>query len=391
MKIALIRKDYFHSRGGGERYVVNLSEALANLGHEVHVLSHTWEEPALSGITVHKVPTITISSSLKNLSFAYNCRKLLAKENFDIIHSLSQTFPQDVYRMGDGIHRHWLRIQTPNPMFRFLKRLTIRQQVILWLEKRTFHSSNYRMIICNSQLCKRHAIKYFKVPEERICVIYNGVDHTTFHPGLRDEYNNPIRKRLKIPGEAFVILFIARNFRRKGLDQLINALPLIKIRKEFIKVLIAGRGDTSYYRRIAAHVGVGEQLLFVGESDTIFQFYGVGDILVLPTFYDPFSNVCLEALACGIPVVTTRENGAAEIIKPGETGVVLSDPANCGELADGIVRFISSEVGDSVRKKAVRSVQHFTIEENARQTLEVYQRVLLMKQKSVKSADRTFE
>jgi len=379
VKIALIRKDFFQSRGGGERYAVNLGKGLAKLGHDVHVFAHMWEKNFYSGITFHKVPTFTFFSSLKNLSFAYNCRKMLENEHFDIIHSLSQTYFQDIYRMGDGVHRHWLRVQTPHPVYRFLKKLPLRQQAILHLENQTFHPSNYRLIICNSHLCEKHAVRYFKVPEERICVIYNGVDHATFHPGLRNEHNAVLRKKLQIHEKAFVILFIARNFSRKGLAYLIKSLPFIREKKELLKVVIIGRGESASYRHMARRTGFEEQLLFIGKSDNISQFYGIGDILVLPTLYDPFSNVCLEALACGIPVITTRENGAAEIIQQGETGIVIPDPSRSDELAEGISRFLSLEIRRSVRKKAVKSVNEFTIERNTRQTLEAYHRVLTMK------------
>ena len=379
MKIALIRKDYYLSRGGGERYAVNLSEGLAKLGHEVHVFANTWNNYPDQGISIHKVPTLTISSSLKNLSFAYNCRKLLAHENFDIVHSLSQTFSQDIYRMGDGIHRHWLKIQTPNFFYRFLKSLTPRQQVILFLEKKTFHPLNYRLIICNSQLCKQHAVTYFKVPEEKIRVIYNGVDQTQFHPGLRTRYNKEVRKKLQIPEKAVVILFIARNFKRKGLHYLIQSLSLIRGEKEPLVVLVVGRGNPFPFRRIAQQIGLSNQLFFMEETDNIFQYYGAGDIVVLPTLYDPFSNVCLEALACGIPVITTRENGASEIIRPGETGVVISAPHNRVELAESISRFFPHEARELVREKAPQSVQNFTIEENALKTLEAFKQVVAMK------------
>ena len=234
------------------------------------------------------------------------------------------------------------------------------------------------MIICNSQLCKRQAVSYFKVPEEKIRVIYNGVDHAQFHPGLKDSYNKKIRKRLHIPEEAVVILFIARNFKRKGLQYLIQSLPLIRRGKEPITVLVVGRGNPFPFRRIAQQIGLGEQLLFVEETDNIFHYYGVGDIVVLPTLYDPFSNVCLEALACGIPVITTRENGASEIIHPGETGVVISAPPNCVELAASISSFLPHKVRDLVRKKAPQSVQNFTLEENTLKTFEAYKEVLGM-------------
>jgi UDP-glucose:(heptosyl)LPS alpha-1,3-glucosyltransferase len=132
---------------------------------------------------------------------------------------------------------------------------------------------------------------------------------------------------------------------------------------------------------MAQQIGLGEQLFFVEETDNIFHYYGVGDILVLPTLYDPFSNVCLEALACGIPVITTRENGASEIIRSGETGVVISDPHNRVGLAAGISSFLSHDVRNAVRGKAPQSVQNFTIEANTLKTFEAYKQVLGIKQK----------
>ncbi|MBW1820063.1 MAG: glycosyltransferase family 4 protein, partial [Deltaproteobacteria bacterium] len=128
------------------------------------------------------------------------------------------------------------------------------------------------------------------------------------------------------------------------------------------------------------------RVLFVGETDNVAQYYGVGDLLVLPTLYDPFSNVCLEALASAIPVVTTQENGAAEIIRPGQTGSVISDPSNCEELAGAISPFLSLEKRASFQAEAAESVKRFTIEENTRRTMDVYQRVVLMK-KEVASAE----
>ena len=149
-----------------------------------------------------------------------------------------------------------------------------------------------------------------------------------------------------------------------------------------VKVLVVGRGDPAPYRRIANQIGCGERVVFVGETDNVAQYYGVGDLLVLPTLYDPFSNVCLEALASGIPVITTQENGAAEIIRPGKTGRVISDPANHKELAAAIFPFLSLEKRESFQAETVDSVKHLTIEENTRQTIDVYKRVVLMKKEA---------
>jgi UDP-glucose:(heptosyl)LPS alpha-1,3-glucosyltransferase len=210
-------------------------------------------------------------------------------------------------------------------------------------------------------------------------VIYNGVNHAQFNPGLRERYNKEIRKKLRIPENAVVILFIAHNYKRKGLLSLIQSLPLLRQGKDSVTVLVVGRGNPLPFRRIAQNNGFGEQLVFVEATDNIFPYYGVGDIVTLPTLYDPFSNICLEALACGIPVVTTEENGASEIICPEETGVVISDPHDHVALAEGISRFLPREVRNSVREKAPQSVQNFTVEKNIFETLKVYKQVMEVK------------
>lgn len=382
MKIALVRKDFLLNRGGGERYAVNLAKALAGLGHEVHVFASFWDEGAGAQFKLHRVPAWRVSSAFKNISFAFLCRKALKPGHYDIVHSLSQTYPQDVYRMGDGIHRHWLKVQTPRPALRVLKRLTLRQAAILWLEKKTFQPQHYRMIIANSHLAAEHARRYYHVPENRLKVIYNGVDQTEFHPGLREAYNASVREMLGLPEQALVLLFVARNFERKGLRLLIEALPLVADADPSVHLVVVGKGKEKPYQREAVRAGIGERVRFAGETARIAPLYAIGDIFVLPTRYDPFSNACIEALAAGIPVVTTRENGAAEIIRPGETGMVLSSAADREELAAGISRFLSLASRREARAKASASVQDLTVEENARQTVEVYAQVVREKRET---------
>ncbi|MDY6861460.1 MAG: glycosyltransferase family 4 protein, partial [Thermodesulfobacteriota bacterium] len=134
MKIALIRKDYLHSGGGAERYVYNLSHEFAKNGQEVHIFANRWEDPQEQSIKIHPVPLIKINSPIKNLSFAFNLRKELSVKNFDIVHSFSHVYPSDIYRMGDGIHRIWLKIETPSTYLRFFKYINPRHLAILFLE-----------------------------------------------------------------------------------------------------------------------------------------------------------------------------------------------------------------------------------------------------------------
>ena len=375
MKIALIRKEYTLFWGGAESYVVNLSRQLLEMGHEVHVFANTWDTTSDKRITFHQVPMSTLYSPLKNLSFALNSTRLLKKETFDLVCGFSQAYPQDVYRMGDGLHLHFLRTKSPHLLRRFLNYLNPRHLLILFVEKQIFKPGNYHHIITNSRMCKRQAMHYYQVPEDRIEVIYNGVDLKRFNSGVRDTHRAEMREKLHISDEDTVVLFVSRNYKRKGIRHLIESLYLLGEKAHTIKVLVVGRGNPKPYQRLALKCGLSDNLLFVGEERALEKYYGVSDLLVLPTLYDPFSNVCLEALACGLPLITTKSNGAAEIIEEGKNGYVIEDARDKEELARKISLFLSKDVREEMRNHAAASARPYTVVENAKKTLALYKKV----------------
>lgn len=379
MKIALVRKEYTRSWGGAESYAVNLATELVERGHEVHVFANTWDTPADSPITFHRIPMIDFYSPLKNLSFAVNTKRALAHERFDIVNGLSQIYPQDIYRMGDGLHRHLFTMQFPHSLSKFFQHLNPRHRAILFVENRIFKPANYYHITANSKLCKQQACEYYRVPEDRIEVIYNGVDCKRFNPALRETYRSELRKQLSIDNHETVLLFVSRNYKRKGLITLIKSISLMENKAAPLKVLVVGRGNPKPFKRLADRLGVTDKLLFVGEEKTIEKYYGASDFLVLPTIYDPFSNVCLEALACGLPVITTESNGAAEIITQGKNGYTLKDAGDAKELASTITLLLSQETQDEMGRHAVGTAQHYTTGENAQKTIALYEKVLARK------------
>jgi UDP-glucose:(heptosyl)LPS alpha-1,3-glucosyltransferase len=375
MKVALIRKEYTRSWGGAESYTVNLATELVKRGHEVHVFANSWDTPADPGITFHRIPMFSFYSPLKNLSFAINTKRSLAYEQFDIVNGLSQVYPQDVYRMGDGLHRHALKAQSPNGRPTFFKYLNPRHRAILFIENRLFKPGNYYHIVVNSKLCKQQAQEYYNVPENRIEVIYNGVDTNRFNPDVKKTYRSDLRNQLAIGDGETVLLFVSRNYKRKGLGLLIKSIAFLKNKEVSLKVLVVGRGNARPYRRLADRKGVADKLLFVGEEKEIEKYYGASDFLVLPTTYDPFSNVCLEALSCGLPVITTEHNGAAELITQGENGFTIKDTGNPEVLTHSITRLLSKEVQVEMGKHARTTAQKFTIEKNTQETIALYEQV----------------
>jgi UDP-glucose:(heptosyl)LPS alpha-1,3-glucosyltransferase len=143
-----------------------------------------------------------------------------------------------------------------------------------------------------------------------------------------------------------------------------------------VHLLVVGRGRPAPFRRLSRRLGVEERTHFIGATSAVQRYYAAGDLLVLPTLYDPFANVCLEAMACGLPVVTTAGNGAAEIIIPGENGFVQHDPGNAAELASLLAECLDRSrllhMSDRARETAIP----FTCEHNMTQTCTLFQQRL---------------
>jgi UDP-glucose:(heptosyl)LPS alpha-1,3-glucosyltransferase len=376
MKIALVNKTFSLSHGGAERFSVNLAAALVREGHEVHAFVHQAEDLP-DQVTLHQVSMVKKPAFRRVLSFASQVRRILASESFDIIYGLTQIYPQDLHRMGGGIHRHWMRVRYPFTPWRWLNYLFNPTHLAnIFLESRIYRPANYRRIVTNSQLCKRHAQEYYGVPTEHIAVIYNGVDHQTFNSQTAVRYRGEVRQELGLSQDDPVILFVASNWKRKGLSVLLRALAILGSKGRTSQVVVVGRGKPDPFKKLARQLGLDGRVHFIGPTNRVERYYGAGDLLVLPTLYDPFANVCLEAMACGLPVITTAANGAAEIIRPGENGFVQQKPTDAQELALLLEPLLSAEHRSKMGQAARVTALEFTTERNLAETLGLCRRVL---------------
>jgi len=383
MKIGLVRKTY-NPYGGAERYLAQLIDRLSEQGHEIHVFAHHWEanvQVHLRGkeksVVFHRVSSIPSPSFLEALSFAYFSKRLLEEGTFDIIHSFERTLYQDIYRAGDGCHREWL-IQRKK-MDPWIKRLSHPvnplHRSLLFLEKRLFQSARLKKIMANSQRGKEDIIRHYGVPPEKIEVIYNGVDLDVFHPRNVALYRNPLREELGVDPEAYVILFLGSGFWRKGLDSLIASFPKIKKEIPQAYLIVAGKDRTHEYRERAVQLSVENGIRFLGPTQRAKELYAASDLFALPTIYDPFSNACLEAMATGIPVLTTLQNGIAELIRDGENGFLISGPKERRQIGEKIIAHFHSDKKREMGRKARESSLPLDMNLVIHRMLQVYESV----------------
>jgi UDP-glucose:(heptosyl)LPS alpha-1,3-glucosyltransferase len=380
MKIALVNHSFSLSHGGLERFSVNLATAMHQEGHEVHAFAQRFADLP-PGVAQHPLEVPRKPSFWRILGFHRHVARALQAQDFDVVYGLARFFPLDVYRMGDGVQKHWMRIRYPFTPWRWFNYLINPAHLCnLYLERQILAGGRCRRIVTNSRLCKEHAQRYYGVPAERIQVVYNGVNHQIFNPEGMAAMRPVARAELGLKENAIAVLHVSNNWKRKGLSVLLKAVALLDSQGAAIHVIVVGRGRPGPFRKLAARLGLAERLHLVGESEQVQKFYAAGDLMVLPTMYDPFSNVCLEAMACGMPVITTAENGAAELIREGENGYIQQNPLDPGELSHCLGKCLEHAAIKNMGKAARQTALPFTREKNMQETIDVFMRVLQEKQ-----------
>lgn len=386
MKLALVMKDYDISRGGAERQLVQTASCMAERGVSVDIIANSFKTKPANNIGARRVNALMWSSIFKQLSFNLGVHKLLRNSDYDIVYGLTQIYPQDVYRVGGGLVRNWLEIKYPNKLLRILNSISPRMAIRLFMENQIFKYSNYKKIITNSLFCKYQILQHYKVSPSDIVVVYNGVDKKRFTPEVKSLYKNRIRDNLNIPKDHKVILFVSNNWARKGLKELLQAFSFLANKKP-VWLVVVGKGKKNSYIKLAKKLKVSKKVIFIGQTKEPQQYYGACDLLVLPTYYDPFSNVVLEALACGVPAITTRANGARELIKEGQNGYLIDTYKDIEKMAKYIEKVFFQDDIELMKKEAVLSTKEFTIENNVDKCLEIFRDILEGKKKHIARKD----
>jgi UDP-glucose:(heptosyl)LPS alpha-1,3-glucosyltransferase len=354
MRLALVRYKY-SAFGGAERFVERLLPHLVSEQNlEATLLATQWNGAALpSWMHWQHVPVLPLGSLVRGLSFERNVCRTVARGGFDLVQSHERVPCADLYRAGDGVHREWLRqrhrVLSPAAWVRV--RLNPFHRYLLDVERRLFTSPKLRAVIANSEMVKREIMANFNLPPECIHTIYSGVDLERFHPDLR-ALRMPVRERFGIPSDVPLFIYVGSGFQRKGLAQALRALP----GRAWLMVVGKDKHERQI-RLMASRLGIAPRVRFLGPQRNVAHLYGAADALVLPTLYDPFPNVCFEAMAAGLPVVTTTKSGAAELLEPGRTGFVceaLDVAALRGHLADLCDTQMAQAMGATAREMVER-------------------------------------
>ncbi len=392
MKTALTIEYFDPAKGGGETYVRNFGRALLAAGHEVHEITNEWNV-AENDLVFHRVPTRPMKL-LRRWTFARRTAKMLQGESFDIIHGFGKSVYMDVFRPGGGVHRAWLEqelkaVGTGPKRFlsRMRQKLSLDHRLVLRLEAEQFRRAG-PFVIANSRMVREQILRFYPASPERIRVIYNGVDLDRFHPRNRERFREETRKLLGLDHEV-TLLFVGHNFKRKGLRPAIRAVACLKDSQPPIRLLVLGGGKQARYAAETAELGAEHMVQYVGPSREPERFYAAADMLVFPSYYDPCANVVLEALASGLPVVTSIFNGAGELITQGKEGYVV-DPDDTGALVGAIRELLRPDTRRAAGVAARALAETRPLERNFKEIMELYDIVLAEKRRSRKPSPRPY-
>lgn len=320
MKLAIVRQKYTPF-GGAERFVERALAALIAKGIDVSIVAREWQGDAAGEILGVRVDPFFLGRTWRDAGFAHGVQRLIAQRRFDLVQSHERIPGCDIYRAGDGVHATWLELRNKS-----FDRLAPWHRYTLAAEAKMFRHPRLRAVICNSRMVRDDIARRFGVADEKLRVIYNGVDLDVFHPRLREEQGMALREKVGVGETAPVILFVGSGYERKGLPTLLRAFS--RMQRSDARLWVVGRDKHELpMRKLAQTLGVDDRVLFLGAQADVKPFYGAADVFALPTLYDPFPNAALEALACGLPMVTTTTCGAAELVTPANGAVIAAGDA----------------------------------------------------------------
>lgn len=327
MRIALVVERFEPSGGGVERVVWRVAHGLAEAGDEVHVIAARAVDS--SAIQLRRVSVPTFWQPLRVAAFARRVGKLVRQERFDVVHSFSRTLQQDVFHGGGGCHAEYMR-STYGRLGAASRRLSPRHALLLEIERRIFNDPN-QIVQCVSGMVRDEITARYGVPAQRLPVVPNAVDAEHFAPEPHARARQEERAHLRA-SDATVWLLAGSGWRRKGLDTALRALAQAGDRDA--QLWVAGHDDVEPWLRLADRLGVTDRVRFLGARSDVERVYAAADGLLLPTRYDAFGLVLLEAAAAGLPVVTSGRAGAAELFETGAT--VVADPEDVAGFARAI-------------------------------------------------------
>jgi glycosyltransferase involved in cell wall biosynthesis len=378
----LIRR--FVPTGGAERYALEVTRRLA-LHHEVHVFAQEWSFQGQESITFHKIPRYVKKPTWLNQIFFSHLSRAKVGNAFDIVHSHEKVTHFDVMTIHSPCFRSFLSQEErkwKKILSWVLAASSLRKLAWLALEKKQFADHHERLFIAVSKYVKRDVQANYPLPDDSFHIAYPGVDAGMKRNICAGTERKKLRSKLGLPQDDPLILFVGTEFKRKGLDALLQALSLINPSRFRLVVAGGGGGKMERYVDLARKLGLKEHVFFLGLVANVEELYAVADALILPTLSDPAPMVPIEAMFCGVPTAMSSSMfcGAAEHIRS-EEALIINNPREPREIAQTLRRLVDAGFRAELSQKGQALAAELTWERATESTLSAYYEVLQRKHK----------
>ncbi|GMV98488.1 MAG: glycosyltransferase family 4 protein [Phycisphaerae bacterium] len=388
MNVALIIERIEVWRGGAETSTMQFAEHLAALDCRVNVITTSYppSTPSLSIVPLYAGKSLR---SIRTRQFIQKATRYVSEHDFDVVHCITPCPAADVYQPRGGTVPETLErnlAMRGSPLWRGLKRvgqgLNLKYRVVAGLEKALLARRPAPWVIAISDYVARQLERHYHFDPARVRMIFNGVDPDTSPASERAAHRAQVRRQFSLGEADLMVLSVAHNFKLKGIGPLIRALAE-RVRREGQRLetgrtvaLIVGRDNPAPFVRLARSLGVADRVLFTGPTPRVQAFFHAADLLVHATYYDPCSRVVLEAMSSGLPVITTRFNGAAERITDGVEGYVIDSPDDVAALADRLERLADPRRRAQCAQRAPAAVEGISMRRHAEKVRALYEEVV---------------
>jgi UDP-glucose:(heptosyl)LPS alpha-1,3-glucosyltransferase len=340
MRIALVHMRHA-TTGGTERYLNDLAVYLAEQGHDVTIVCRRHEAARHAAVRFTVLRPFSLGRAHRMIAFAQAVSTHVKQVSYDVVFALGKTWSHDVIRLGGGCHQTYLEQTAPATVGAAVRRYStawLRNRCALALEGRALASGACGHVITNSTMVKNDVVTRYQLPDDKVTVIPNGVDLNRFHPRHRLAAGAALRQQCGWTADHLVLVFLGTGYGRKGLDRLLDVLPALVEQRPRVRLVVVGHdAHLGRWRERVRRLRLEPHVRLLGGRRDPEACYGAGDLYVLPTRYDPFANATLEALACGLPVITTSANGGSEVIEDGVHGTVLQAHQGHGALLQALL------------------------------------------------------
>ena len=377
MRIALVILHADPARGGAERYTIDLAAGLRGRGHDVTLVASSFPDAAGSANQNLLLPVGRGTRLRKYIRFLDLLDQRLQQERYDIVHAMLPVRRCDIYHPHAGIAAEAIarghlkhRGRTARTAAMLANRVNLKRRKFAAVERELLTGVNPPIVLCLSEYVKRDVTTHYAIELDRLATLFNAVDLAKFDPSARANAGIELRKKLGIALDKVVALMIAQDFARKGLREAI--LATAQSRDPKLVLVVVGKEDPASYRALAQQEGIADQVIFAGKTDDPYSFYRAADFFLLPTRHDPCSLVVLEALAMGLPVISTIFNGACEIMTSGQHGFVLPDPSDIAALSGAMRKLLDRPSRQPMSDACLALRPQLAYEHHLDQLLKIY-------------------